>query len=262
MKSVNLTLLEDLNNTNLVNEGVLSLRYHITADSSARMRQINLSTWNIDGYYLDAKIRGDGHFTDSTFEQNFGKTQSVSASGGAYYLSEGDYILEVGPIQNIRTCITPYDVGNEKVCEFIGLNIVGLRSASLALTCIDNTFVDFSVFDWSYIAALNLADSKLSWEVNEDINRPALGNLYVNNNPDVRFDVSRFKKCTSLQNFSVENTSCYGTLESLLDGLFEQGKTSGSLRVFARGSNVTYNSAAFTVSSLTFNFSENGWTQA
>lgn len=76
-------------------------------------------------------------------------------------------------------------------------------------------------------------------------------------------DIAGLANLTSLGQFYFNNSFVYGTLESLLDGMHNEGngRTSGTLAIRGKGSNVTYNGVAIS-SNLTVTFSAGGWSVA
>lgn len=95
---------------------------------------------------------------------------------------------------------------------------------------------------------------------------PSKSLLFTNlslNNTKVSGDVTSLSSLRSLTTFRIRNTAIRGSLNSFLDAMYNSGngRTSGTLDIYAQGSNVQYNGVAIT-EKLTATFSPSGWSVA
>ena len=72
-------------------------------------------------------------------------------------------------------------------------------------------------------------------------------------------DISSLGNCINLTSINATNQDVYGKVEELASKMYKNGRTSGSLSVYAGGTRVTYNGALVTGSGVTVTFSSEGF---
>lgn len=72
-------------------------------------------------------------------------------------------------------------------------------------------------------------------------------------------DISSLGNCINLTAINAANQDVYGKVEELASKMYKNGRTSGSLTVYAGGTRVTYNGALETGKGVTVTFSSEGF---
>lgn len=72
-------------------------------------------------------------------------------------------------------------------------------------------------------------------------------------------DISSLGNCINLTSINATNQDVYGKVEELASKMYKNGRTSGSLSVYAGGTRVTYNGALVEGSGVTVTFSSEGF---
>ena len=88
--------------------------------------------------------------------------------------------------------------------------------------------------------------------------------LEIGTNTEERYnritgDISSLGNCINLTSINATNQDVYGKVEELASKMYKNGRTSGSLSVYAGGTRVTYNGALVTGSGVTVTFSSEGF---
>lgn len=159
----------------------------------------------------------------------------------------GDISSITGWNKNIQVLqLTNYNTDSSRTkCNLTGdINILSDFNA-LTQVMLANSKVEgnISAFTGKSIGTLRLNNTNVSGNVSalENITTMAVLNLDLTN---VEGDISSFGKMVNLTNLSVFNSHLTGTIESLIVGFRENGKTSGSLdaEVFTtQGNSITFN---------------------
>lgn len=113
-------------------------------------------------------------------------------------------------------------------------------------------------------------------------NSKSLVTLWVFGSKDIYGDISNLKDCTNLQQIrfqdtsiggsienlgnlinitelKISNTICEGNIETFAQKQVDNGRTSGTLTIYALNSNVKYNGSSITSDTITITFNENGY---
>lgn len=72
-------------------------------------------------------------------------------------------------------------------------------------------------------------------------------------------DISSLGNCINLTSINATNQDVYGKVEELASKMYKNGRTSGSLSVYAGGARVTYNGSLVTGNGVTVTFSSEGF---
>lgn len=184
---------------------------------------------------IHCEIIGNGNFfTNNTYSTSAGKSVDVLA-GGSAFCSTGTYKIRVRSKYNLEN--------------------IGFSSFIIP------AFADFGKLeDFSFAAntrQLGFYNQAIVGDVGCLTNKPALATVVMEGG-SITGDITSFAKSTSLAVLFLERSSVQGTLESLLDAMVSNGRTSGTMSINLRSSGVTYNGAPIT-SVLTASFSESGW---
>ena len=201
-----------------------------------------------------ARISGDGYFSDSTYSQNLGKTATIAPNTNYYVVATGackvfikdDYILTrltfnkgyTDSSMLISRPLTSIDVRLNDVLDKAGafVNVTGFG-------CQDGV-IDLIAFSGSSVlGALNLnGNVKAKGDIAAFANCPIKNVVNLNNCSGVYGNISSLGKCLLATNIPITNTQITGTIESLVEALYTNGKTSGNLILSGNGK-VTFHSA-------------------
>ena len=130
------------------------------------------------------------------------------------------------------------------------LNITGLTEINVAGTDINVNIAAIS--GMSSIQVLSLGNTATSGSLSSIVNVPTLRSLGLNIT-NVTGSISDISTLTELTELKVGSTSVNGTIESYAQGLINNGKTSGSVRVQMNESGVTYQGNSYTFCTITIN---------
>ena len=233
----------------------ISFNVHLVNSDSTNDRKLVAKCL---GIAYTARIVGNGHFTDSTNTSDLGKTATIGTANTTLYLSDGDYILYIPKYQL-------------DVLQFAATKtgIYRMRGESLAYTPI--VYGNFNYVGWpegysmddfkkSSFIILNIGHTNLDLSTEKLSGLTSVTTLGLTDSPNLRGSIANLAGNTAMTNLYVNVCpNATGAIEDLLDGLYANGKKSGSLIVNAVTSGITYNGAAFSLK--TFNFSSSGWVE-
>lgn len=241
------------------------------------------------------RIEGSAYFTDTTGTQNYGKTQRYDGSPAQLLRIKGDgtdfylfYGNKYGIVRfsSLGTNVTSISCKSNTFQECNALKHLGVQNIGF----LDGERLDMSLVRTDHLVMLSattavspkvfkmdLSDldnidnmtsitassfgSYVTGDLSAFANNAVLTELNLSFNA-ITGDISSLSKATSMTTLTLTNNpNITGTLESLLDGLYGNGKTSGTLSVGVVETSVTYNGAAVTsVKTATFTFG--GWSVA
>lgn len=241
------------------------------------------------------RIEGSAYFTNPDGTVDYGKVRPYDGSSTQLFRIKGDgtdFYLFYG---NKYGLIRFSSVGNDAVsiscksntfqeCDalkYLGVQNIGfldgekldmsLVRTDHLLTLSASTSVSPKVFkmdlsdldnidNMTHILAV-FFDSAVTGDLSAFEDNTALIELDLSFNA-ITGDISSLSKATSMTTLTLtRNPNITGTLESLLDGLYSNGKTSGTLSISVVDTSVTYNGAAVT-SAKTATFTSSGWSIA
>lgn len=221
-----------------------------TAETSA-----NGKSMNFVGIF-SARVVGNGYIGKS--ENDISHT-SLSFSGGSdnkVYFSTGTYSIFISSYYEIN--------GTDLEQDIDGYSFVNYDKFQYSLggnNWISDVFfgeeVDLSAFKNASFLQLIPVKRNLVGDVDDLAGSTSITGLVLDNNNEMKGDIKSLSSCLSLVNLFVVNTKVGGTLESLANGMYNNGRISGTMNVHAQSSNVTYNGSAIT-SNMTVTFTANG----
>lgn len=77
--------------------------------------------------------------------------------------------------------------------------------------------------------------------------------------PNCYGDIASLGDCILLETLRLTGTSCSGNLEAFAQKQVDNGRTSGTLQIFASNSNIKYNGSSISTYNITITFNENGY---
>lgn len=203
-----------------------------------------------------ARVVGNGYIGKS--ENDISHT-SLSFSGGSdkkVYFSTGTYSIFIYSYYGIN--------GMALEQEQSGYRFVNYDKFQYSLggnNWISDVFfdesVDLSAFKNASFLQFKPVRYNLIGDVDDLAGSTSITGLVLDNNNEMKGDIVSLSNCLSLANLFVVNTKVGGTLESLAEGMYNNGRTSGTMNVHAQSSNVTYNGSAIT-QNMTVTFTANG----
>lgn len=251
--------------------------FHIKNAATATLRYLQTNLTNF-------KIVGEGHFTNSAGTEDLGKDYTLPSGQQYVYLSAGEYEVVINPKYSLNGIYfadsTEADIG-EGFPDYDGFEGATFKSAKITqggnaldicklmfFTNIDVTGPNTSkkVVGDATKAVLegrvrSIVSARQSFSLDLDqLSNTALTNLLVGGNTKVVGDIVNLAKSTGIGNISIfENTNVHGVLEDLLDGMYANGKVSGSIAINLVGTSVTYNGSAIAATKAA-SFTSSGWT--
>lgn len=270
-----------------IDEFILSV--NIPSSHAVDKRHFNISA--IANTTATLTIIGDGYFTDSAGTANLGKTLTCTGTTlGSLdvYLSTGTYYLKISGKYNIKY-LSAMDLSNRlslyegtlfsdymTECYFYGFSGVGFpvkisdfstkRLTRIIVTGKGKGSVVGDLAKFSGNTAMQTIDFRTTGVSGNIATLSDCSNLQLLrlDSSNVNGDIQDLSSCTKLTQLAVNGLSGFsGTLESLLDGLFANGRVSGSIAVAAGLSGVSYNGELIVSTAYkNFNFNSSGWTPA
>lgn len=233
------------------------------------------------------RIVGDEtcYFTNSSGTENYGQIAEYSKVNrtDTFYLKGNSFTLFIGKKYDLESISFPSKSAitggslkySSKLDSFIGYNLKAKSIYPLADICTTSlkrlflaTNVEMvgDVEDFANVAnmtAIELEQSYIGGNMSVFESTTKFTNFKITYPKTGRklsgliSALSGNKSMTYLNLTSQDEVT--GTLESLLDGLFSNGKVSGNITIHLTGTGVTYNSSPIT-SQKTATFSSSGWT--
>lgn len=239
----------------------------------------------------DLRIVGQAQFTNSDGTADNGKTMSLptnSIQNYIYVKATDTFYLYFGN-RKIYTRFTistntnsswEFDLGdmdftycdNLKTIEAYRVKETNVNFAELMNCPIENLRASAPIGafygDIRYIAEHDNTLKNLDIRGNPDM--PVYGsidyfynadkiNTFYTINTELEGDVSSFSHSTSAVNIGLSNSNVSGTLESLFDGMYSNGRHSGSVTANIAKTNATYNGVTPT-GNIVATFTNDGWT--
>ena len=227
----------------------------------------------------DIRIVGDAYFTDSTGSQNLGKTKHIDINNEglpfptattdtgtvSYIKSDTLYNVFLSSKYEIKRFVgTPWEmnrIGN--TCFVFPKNVdVFKYSSNLENVECDYMYTQYNV-DKSELLGIE-------GDISVFANKPNLlrlcvagyyvnnSNEYVNIHVNLTGDIKSLGTNTKMILVDVQNTDVYGKVEDLLNALYANGKTDGSIQIFANHTlDVTYEGE--NIDNKVFTFTSDGW---
>lgn len=238
----------------------------------------------------DLRIVGNGQFTNSSGSEDNGKTMSLPTNAiqnyiyvkatDPFYLYLGNkYIYTRFTISTNTPNTWKFDLGDIdftycnslKTIEAYRVNETNVDLSELKNINIENlrTSAPIGAFygDIQYICK---PDYTKNIDIRSNPDKPVYGNIgavsgcnkintFVTTNTELEGNVSAFGTAVSAVNITIANSNVSGTLESVFDSMYTNGRHSGSVTANATGSLVTYNGSIPT-ENIVATFTNDGWT--
>ena len=242
---------------------------------------------------IHCRIVGDGLFTDSTGASDLGKEIDLSTSAAAnnFYVKGSEFYLFIGNKYNIvdYTIIAnsdykagfPYPSFDYSKITTFRPRVFGIDAESIPLSQFkSNNIVNISGFSGNVdnygavigniedvaktsnsIIELSAKDPfELYGDISEFANSTNLTTFSVRNSTALG-DVANLYKLKNLTMLRLESDYIFGEATKLLDDMFADGRTSGSLALHLEKTRCTYNGLAY-ATFRTITFSDDGWTSS
>ena len=227
-----------------------------TQQQSLQLKAVDYSPW-------DLEVIGEGAIANSLEELETNPKQIIHKDSGqkTVYVKNANFKLKLTNKYNI-TQIRQQNSLNPQNSSCI---VIDQQSVSY-LTSLE-MFIKVGAGSFCIDG---LKDSKL------------LTTLWVFGSKDIYGDISNLKDCTNLQQIrfqdtsiggsienlgnlinitelKISNTICEGNIETFAQKQVDNGRTSGTLIIYALNSNVKYNGSSITSDIITITFNENGY---
>lgn len=199
-------------------------------------------------------VEGDAFFTDSTNTQNNGKTMTLEGNGTTnLYISSGSAKILIGDKQYLNTLNFP-----EGRNVILTGDINYLPSLGMYYLTMNKCFFEAQMDVSKYVALSELRIANPSNEIEF-----RLSDFHVSST--IAITGTKVSLLGSVENLSHLKTLTLfrgrvqsGAAEDLFDGLFANGKVSGTLTLDVSGGGVTYNGQV--INGISATFSPTGWT--
>jgi hypothetical protein len=222
-------------------------------DSTATNNRIVLKTTSGESSVVRI-VDGDAHFTDSTNTQNLGKSITVPGDTlTSIYISSGSAKILISNKEHIRTINYPTGRNTVLTDDVNFLSPIRLNYTSM-INCYFENPLDVDKYSALIELRVNNPQNQISFNLS-DIKVYSVLQL-LGSNVVVHGSISDLSQNKNLSEIRLKEST--GAAEDLFDGMFNGGRTSGSLLMIFSGGTVTYQGSA--IRGITAAFSSEGWT--
>ena len=196
---------------------------------------LSLTLYNVDGCEI---VSYGGSFTVNGVKYT---TYTPHTNSVVITVDNSDYVLYVKD--------TKYRTDNKFACIVNANSVVAIDLSVFEYTKVDyiiaTSFIGYSqmygkfmVSDFNTISNINLKSKDAIFDIDEFANNTTMVNLQIPESKSIG-NISSLSKMINCSNINLNYTNIDGIVEDMADGLVQNGKISGTIRLQGNGTNIT-----------------------